>query len=306
MQKNTKQVIAAVALLLIAAVPLGLHIANADFTDEAVASAAASSSEVQAEVPVSSAASAAASASVPEPQPEEEPDASSEEADSSVESGDASAFTSEAAASSKPAAHSAASSHAASSKSAAHSAASSHASSSSYAAASSHASSSSHSAASSHAASSSSSSSTSALSGSSHTTETTDAKVNAYVRRLQNLQKRSSKKLYQTASSAHSEYMEHPVEERNLALKVSIVLGKTMELTKLQSECDKEFQEIVTELRQYLRENGYDQSIADAAEKEYKEEKDAMIKELTNVTYSQVTGKGEGAKWLQEHADMGQ
>lgn len=306
MQKNTKQLIAALALLLVAAVPLGLHIANADFTDEAVASAAASSSEEQAEAPVSSsAASAAASASVPEPQPEEEPDASSEEADSSAESGDASAFTSEAAASS------AASSHAASSKSAAHSAASSTASSyaasskpTAHSAASSHASSSSHAAASSHAASSSTSASVS--SGSSHTTETTDAKINAYVRRLQNLQKRSSKKLYQTASSAYSEYMEHPVEERNLALKVSIVLGKTMELTKLQSECDKEFQEIVTELRQYLRENGYDQSIADAAEKEYKEEKDAMIKELTNVTYSQVTGKGEGGKWLQEHADMGQ
>lgn len=295
MQKHTKQLIAAVALLLIAAVPLALHIANADPTDEAVASAAASSSEAQAEAPVSSsAASAADSTSEPEPQPEEEPDASSEEADSSAESGDASASSSEAAASSKPAAHSAASSHAASSSHAAHSAASSHAASSS------------HSAASSHAASSSSSSSTSALSGSSHTTETTDAKINAYVRRLRNLQKRSSKKLYQTASSAYSEYMEHPVEERNLALKVSIVLGKTMELTKLQSECDKEFKEIVTELRQYLRENGYDQSIADAAEKEYKEEKDAMIKELTNVTYSQVTGKGEGGKWLQEHADMGQ
>lgn len=296
MQKHTKQLIAAVALLLIAAAPLALHIANADSTDETVASAAASSSEAQAEVPASSAASAAASTSEPEPQPEEEPDASSEEADSSAESGDASASSSEAAASS------AASSHAASSKPAAHSAASSHAASSSHSAASSHASSS-H-AASSHAAS--SSTSASASSGSSHTTETTDAKVNAYVRRLRNLQKRSSKKLYQTASSAYSEYMEHPVEERNLALKVSIVLGKTMELTKLQNECDKEFKEIVTELRQYLRENGYDQSIADAAEKEYKEEKDAMIKELTNVTYSQVTGKGEGGKWLQEHADMGQ
>lgn len=295
MQKHTKQLIAAVALLLVVAVPLALHIANADPTDEVTASAAASSSEAQAEAPVSSsAASAADSTSEPEPQPEEEPDASSEEADSSVESGDASASSSEAAASSKPAAHSAASSHAASSKSASHSAASSHASSSS------------HSAASSHAASSSSSHSASVSSGSSHTTETTDAKINAYVRRLRNLQKRSSKKLYQTASSAYSEYMEHPVEERNLALKVSIVLGKTMELTKLQSECDKEFKEIVTELRQYLRENGYDQSIADAAEKEYKEEKDAMIKELTNVTYSQVTGKGEGGKWLQEHADMGQ
>ena len=296
MQKHTKQLIAAVALLLIAAVPLALHIANADSTDETVASAAASSSEEQAEVPASSAASAADSTSEPEPQPEEEPDASSEEADSSAESGDASASSSEAAASS------AASSHAASSKPAAHSAASSHAASSSHSAASSHASSS-H-AASSHAAS--SSTSASASSGSSHTTETTDAKINAYVWQLRNLQKRSSKKLYQTASSARSEYMEHPVEERNLALKVSIVLGKTMELTKLQSECDKEFKEIVTELRHYLRENGYDQSIADAAEKEYKEEKDAMIKELTNVTYSQVTGKGEGAKWLQEHADMGQ
>lgn len=304
MQKNTKQLIAALALLLIAAVPLGMHIANADSTDETVASAAASSSEEQAEVPASSTASAADSTSEPEPQPEEEPDASSEEADSSAESGDASASLSEAAASSKPAAHSAASSHAASSKPAAHSASSSHAASSSHSAASSHASSSSHAAASSHAAS--SSTSASASSGSSHTTETTDAKINAYVRRLQNLQKRSSKKLYQTASSAYSEYMEHPVEERNLALKVSIVLGKTMELTKLQSECDKEFKEIVTELRQYLRENGYDQSIADAAEKEYKEEKDAMIKELTNVTYSQVTGKGEGGKWLEEHADMGQ
>lgn len=297
MQKHTKQLIAAVALLLIAAVPLALHIANADPTDEAVASAAASSSEEQAEAPVSSsAASAADFTSEPEPQPEEESDASSEEADSSAESGDASASSSEAATSSKPAEHSASSSHAASSKPAAHSAASSHAASSSHSAASSHAASSSHSA----------SSSTSASSGSSHTTETTDAKVNAYVRRLRNLQKRSSKKLYQTASSAYSEYMEHPVEERNLALKVSIVLGKTMELTKLQSECDKEFQEIVTELRHYLRENGYDQSIADAAEKEYKEEKDAMIKELTNVTYSQVTGKGEGGKWLEEHADMGQ
>ena len=291
MQKHTKQLIAAVALLLVVAVPLALHIANADPTDETVTSAAASSSEEQAEAPVSSsAASAADSTSEPEPQPEEEPDASSEDADSSAVSGDASASSSEAAASSKPAAHSASSSHAASSKPAAHSAASSHAASSSHSAASSHA----------------ASPSTSASSGSSHTTETTDAKINAYVRRLRNLQKRSSKKLYQTASSAYSEYMEHPVEERNLALKVSIVLGKTMELTKLQSECDKEFKEIVTELRQYLRENGYDQSIADAAEKEYKEEKDAMIKELTNVTYSQVTGKGEGGKWLEEHADMGQ
>lgn len=307
MQKHTKQLIAVLALLLIAAVPLGLHIANADPTDEAVASAAASSSEAQAEVPVSSAASAAASTSVPEPQPEEEPDASSEEADSSVESGDASASSSEAAASSaasshaassKPAAHSAASSHAASSKPAAHSAASSHAASSSHSAASSHAASSSHA---------SSTVSSSHASPSVSAESAVDAQIDAYVQQIYALQKRSQRQLYRAVSDSYNEYIEHPVEERNLALKVSIVLGKTVRLSQIQSECDKEFKTIIKELRRYLQDNGRDQSIADRAEKEYNTEKDAMTRELNNLTYSEVTGKGEGAKWLQDHyAEMGQ
>lgn len=281
MQKNTKQLIAVLALLLIAAVPLGLHIANADPTDEAVASAAASSSEEQAEAPVSSsAASAADSTSVPEPQPEEEPDASSEEADSSVESGDASASSSEAAASS------AASSHAASSKPAAHSAASSHAASSSHA---------------------SSTVSSSHASPSVSAESAVDAQIDAYVQQIYALQKRSQRQLYRAVSDSYNEYIEHPVEERNLALKVSIVLGKTVRLSQIQSECDKEFKTIIKELRRYLQDNGRDQSIADRAEKEYNTEKDAMTRELNNLTYSEVTGKGEGAKWLQDHyAEMGQ
>lgn len=287
MQKHTKQLIAAFALLLIAAVPLGLHIANADPTDEAVASAAASSSEEQAEAPVSSsAASAADSTSVPEPQPEEEPDASSEEADSSAESGDASASSSEAAASSKPAAHSAASNHAASSKPAAHSAASSHAASSSHA---------------------SSTVSSSHASPSVSAESAVDAQIDAYVQQIYALQKRSQRQLYRAVSDSYNEYIEHPVEERNLALKVSIVLGKTVRLSQIQSECDKEFKTIIKELRRYLQDNGRDQSIADRAEKEYNTEKDAMTRELNNLTYSEVTGKGEGAKWLQDHyAEMGQ
>lgn len=280
MQKNTKQLIAALALLLVAAVPLGLHIANADPTDEVTASAAASSSEEQAEVPASSAASAADSTSEPEPQPEEEPDASSEEADSSAESGDASASSSEAAASS------AASSHAASSKSAAHSAASSHAASSSHA---------------------SSTVSSSHASPSVSAESAVDAQIDAYVQQIYALQKRSQRQLYRAISDSYNEYIEHPVEERNLALKVSIVLGKTVRLSQIQSECDKEFKTIVKELRRYLQDNGRDQSIADKAEKEYNTEKDAMTRELNNLTYSEVTGKGEGAKWLQDHyAEMGQ
>lgn len=134
-----------------------------------------------------------------------------------------------------------------------------------------------------------------------------DAQIDAYVQQIYALQKRSQRQLYRAVSDSYNEYIEHPVEERNLALKVSIVLGKTVRLSQIQSECDKEFKTIIKELRRYLQDNGRDQSIADRAENEYNTEKDAMTRELNNLTYSEVTGKGEGAKWLQDHyAEMGQ
>lgn len=128
-----------------------------------------------------------------------------------------------------------------------------------------------------------------------------DAKINAYVQEIKALQKRTRKRLFDTVSDSYNEYISHPVEERSLALKVSVVLGKSNRLTQIQNDCDKEFNVIIKELRQYLTDNGRDQSIADQAEQEYKAEKDAVTKELTNLTYSQVTGKGEGAQWLQDH-----
>lgn len=134
-----------------------------------------------------------------------------------------------------------------------------------------------------------------------------DAQINAYVQQIYALQKKSQRQLYRAVCDSYDEYIAHPVEERNLALKVSVVVGKTFRLNQIQSECDKEFKAIIKELRQYLKDNGRDQSIADQAEKEYKAEKDAMTKELNNLTYSEVTGKGEGAKWIQDHyAEMGQ
>lgn len=130
-----------------------------------------------------------------------------------------------------------------------------------------------------------------------------DPRIDEYVSEIRSLQKRSQRELYQIMSNAYDEYMQYPVEKRSLSLKVSIVLGKTAELTSMQSQCDKEFKTITRELRTYLRENGYDQSIADEAEKEYQEKKDAMTKELTSLTYSQVTGSGDGSHWLIEHYD---
>ena len=107
-----------------------------------------------------------------------------------------------------------------------------------------------------------------------------DAKINAYVQEIKALQKRTRKRLFDTVSDSY---------------------GKSNRLTQIQNDCDKEFNVIIKELRQYLTDNGRDQSIADQAEQEYKAEKDAVTKELTNLTYSQVTGKGEGAQWLQDH-----
>ena len=68
--------------------------------------------------------------------------------------------------------------------------------------------------------------------------------------------KQTESKLYGVIYEAYDEYISHPVEERNLGMKVSIVVSKTAKLTGVQGECDKEFNAILKELRQYLRENG--------------------------------------------------
>lgn len=103
--------------------------------------------------------------------------------------------------------------------------------------------------------------------------------------------------------SAYSEYMSHPVEERNLVTKVSAVLSKSGELTAAQNQCDAEFAQIMAAMRKTLRENGRDENIADEAEKTYKQKKNALIKELTSQAYSGGDGSGQSGKWLAEHAD---
>ena len=133
--------------------------------------------------------------------------------------------------------------------------------------------------------------------------ELCDQKVAEYIRQIEQLQARSEKRLYSIMLSAYSEYMSHPVEERNLVTKVSVVLSKSGELTAAQNQCDAEFAQIMAAMRKTLRENGRDESIADEAEKTYKQKKNALIKELTSQAYSGGDGSGQSGKWLAEHAD---
>lgn len=274
MQKKTQKLMAAVVLGIIIILAVVGFAATRPAGSGAASESASGLSEA-AQEPASSAASASSTASsaVSEPEPADSAAASEEAAESDSVSESDPASSSEAASSS------------ASSSDAAHSQPAS-------SAASSHP-------ASSHPASGSEPSSTPSSSASAESA--VDAKINAYVQEIKALQKRTQRKLYRTVCDSYDEYIAHPVEERSLALKVSVVLGKSNRLNQIQNECDAEFNTIIKELRQYLTDNGRDQSIADQAEQEYKTKKDAMTKELTNLTYSQVTGKGEGAQWIQDH-----
>ena len=130
-----------------------------------------------------------------------------------------------------------------------------------------------------------------------------DARIDSYIRQLQNLKRQTESKLYGVIYEAYDEYISHPVEERNLGMKVSIVVSKTAKLTSVQGECDKEFNAILKELRQYLRDNGRDQSVADQAEQEYKKMKSDLTSELTGIVYNSAVGSGDGGKWIQEHIE---
>ena len=131
---------------------------------------------------------------------------------------------------------------------------------------------------------------------------TCDEQLAACIRKIEALQTRSEKQLYGIIYDAYDEYMGHPASERNLMLKISVVLSKSGELNKAQSACDKEFKEIVTEMRKILKDNGRDQTLADEAERTYKQKKNAMVKELTDQAYSGGDGSGQSGKWLAEKA----
>lgn len=142
-----------------------------------------------------------------------------------------------------------------------------------------------------------------ASSGSAASENEVDAKIDSYIRQLQNLKKQTESKLYGVIYEAYNQYVSHPVEERNLGMKVSIVVSKTAKLTSVQGECDKEFNAILKELRQYLQDNGRDQSAADQAEQEYKKMKSDLTSELTGIVYDSAVGSGDGGKWIQEHIE---
>lgn len=288
MQNRSNKKLIAGIVMVVAILAVGIMAVVADRAPVPVSSSESKEEMIwdePEETSSSSAESAPESESAAESVPEEEPDSALDEENALSEEVSSSEAASESASSSKE--ESSSSSSVSSSNSSSSSTASS--------AAHSQAASSHETASSSHAASS------SAASSSASAENAVDKQIDSYVSQLTNLRQSSQKELYGIIGETYTEYVSHPEEERSIALKVSIVVSKTAKLNSAQSRCDKEFNAILKELRQYLKDNGRDQSIADEAEATYKEQKSAMTKELTDIVYNSATGSGDGGSWIVDH-----
>ena len=291
MQNRSNKKLIAGIVMVVAILAVGIMAVMADRAPVPVSSSESKEEIIwdePEEISSSSVESAPESESAAESVPEEEPDSALDEENALSEEVSSSEAASESASSSKEESSSSSSSASSSSSSASSTASS---------AAHSQAASSHETASSSHAASSSAASSSASASAES----AVDKQIDSYVSQLTNLRQSSQKELYGIIGETYTEYVSHPEEERSIALKVSIVVSKTAKLNSAQSRCDKEFNAILKELRQYLKDNGRDQSIADEAEATYKEQKSAMTKELTDIVYNSATGSGDGGSWIVDH-----
>ena len=288
MQNRSNKKLIAGIVMVVAILAVGIMAVMADRAPVPVSSSESKEKIIwdePEEISSSSVESAPESESAAESVPEEEPDSALDEENALSEEVSSSEATSESASSSKEesSSSSSVSSSSSSSSSTASSAAHSQAASSHETASSSHA------------------ASSSAASSSASAESAVDKQIDSYVSQLTNLRESSQKELYGIIGETYTEYVSHPEEERSIALKVSIVVSKTAKLNSAQSRCDKEFNAILKELRQYLKDNGRDQSIADEAEATYKQQKSAMTKELTDIVYNSATGSGDGGSWIVDH-----
>ena len=80
--------------------------------------------------------------------------------------------------------------------------------------------------------------------------------------------------------SAKDEYHALPADKQTATRKVSIVMGKSSELRKLEADCDKQVDAIVEKMRTLLQENGQSTELADQIKASYKAQKSAMYASL--------------------------
>ena len=107
-----------------------------------------------------------------------------------------------------------------------------------------------------------------------------DVERQALINQLYAVKANAESGLNSAIQSAKDEYHALPADKQTATRKVSIVMGKSSELQKLEADCDKQVDAIVEKMRTLLQENGQSTELADQVKASYKAQKSAMYASL--------------------------
>ena len=107
-----------------------------------------------------------------------------------------------------------------------------------------------------------------------------DVELQALINQLYAVKANAESGLNSAIQSAKDEYHALPADKQTATRKVSIVMGKSSELRKLEADCDKQVDAIVEKMRTLLQENGQSTELADQVKASYKAQKSAMYASL--------------------------
>ena len=107
-----------------------------------------------------------------------------------------------------------------------------------------------------------------------------DVELQALINQLYAVKANAESGLNSAIQSAKDEYHALPADKQTATRKVSIVMGKSNELRKLEADCDKQVDAIVEKMRTLLQENGQSTELADQVKASYKAQKSAMYASL--------------------------
>lgn len=107
-----------------------------------------------------------------------------------------------------------------------------------------------------------------------------DVELQALINQLYAVKANAESGLNSAIQSAKDEYHALPADKQTTTRKVSIVMGKSSELRKLEADCDKQVDAIVEKMRTLLQENGQSTELADQVKASYKAQKSAMYASL--------------------------
>ncbi len=113
-----------------------------------------------------------------------------------------------------------------------------------------------------------------------------EAELKVLIQRVYAVKARAEKGLDSCIAAAKEEYWALPQKQQTQTRKVMIVVSKAGELRALQASCDKEMDEIVSQMRKLLQENGQSTALADEVMQAYNAEKSSRYTELKNKLYS--------------------